>query len=75
MDGNVIRLVLEEATALTASLPESVREVAFSKAFDVLLDEHGVATRGSPRERGRSQSRPSRGIRSSPPRVHGVGPK
>jgi hypothetical protein len=42
MRGEVLRAVIEEATALTASLPESVQGVAFAKAFDVLLEEHAV---------------------------------
>ncbi len=50
---DALRSVLEEAAQLTASLPDSIQEVAFGKAFDALLGEYrttkahsGRATRG-----------------------------
>jgi len=76
VDGEALRLVLEEATALTASLPESVRGVAFAKAFDVLLNQRGTVMReGRPRRQGRSLGRSGGGVRTGPSRVGGVGPK
>jgi hypothetical protein len=76
MDAEVLRLVLEEATALTSPLPESVRGVAFAKAFDVLLNEHGIVmARGRARTRSRSLGRRGSGVRSGSSRVGGVGPK
>jgi len=71
MDGEVLKLVLEEATALTSSLPESIRDVAFSKAFDVLLQEHDVdMQRGRPRS-----SRRRSGGRGGASRARALGPK
>jgi hypothetical protein len=76
MEGDVLKLVLEEATALTASLPESVRQVAFSKAFDVLLEEQGTALHGArPRARSRFQGRSRSGGRAGTSRPRAVGPK
>jgi hypothetical protein len=71
MDCELLRVVLEEATALTSSLPESVRGVAFSKAFDVLFQEHGGAT---PQRRPQNSRRRS-GRRTGVSRARPLGPK
>jgi hypothetical protein len=39
MNSETLRAVLEEASALTSFLPEGIRQVAFSKAFDALIDQ------------------------------------
>jgi hypothetical protein len=44
MNTETLKAVLEEASALTSSLPEGIQPAAFSKAFDVLLEQHGIGT-------------------------------
>ena len=67
-----LRTVLEEAAQLTASLPDSIQEAAFGKAFDALLEEHGTAIA----RRGQTLRRPSPGGRRRPAsRPRRKGPK
>ena len=44
MNSEILRSVLEEASALTTFLPDDIRQVAFSKAFDFLLEDRVTAT-------------------------------
>jgi hypothetical protein len=68
----VLRTVLEEAAQLTASLPDSIQEVAFGKAFDALLEEYGTAMA----RRGRTTRGPSLGgRRAAASRPRRTGPK
>jgi len=77
MNSEILRHVLEEASMLTASLPEGIQQVAFSKAFDALLAEHLAAVQPQRRSRGRSsQPRISIGSpRERSDRSRRVGPK
>lgn len=72
-----MRGVLEEASMLTASLPESIQQIAFSKAFDVLLAERLGTVQPQRRVRGRSSlSRISLGSsRARSDRARRIGPK
>jgi hypothetical protein len=42
MNNEILKAVLEEASALTSSLPEGIQPAAFAKAFDVLLEQRGI---------------------------------
>jgi hypothetical protein len=67
-----LRTVLEEAAQLTASLPDSIQEVAFGKVFDALLEEYAT-TRA---RRGRTTRGPSLiGRRGDTSRPRRRGPK
>jgi hypothetical protein len=72
MNDEILRSILEEASALADSLPAGIQQAAFEKAFDVLLEEHRATARQRPTaERGRSRGRTSAGG----PRAHRAGPK
>jgi len=72
MSNEILKAVLEEASALTSSLPEGIQPAAFSKAFDVLLEQRGIRV-------SRQRSAPSRQASlkkySSNARPRRVGPK
>jgi hypothetical protein len=77
MSNEILRAVLEEASALTSSLPEGIQPAAFSKTFDVLLEQRGI---GVSRERSAgSRQTPlkkySSNARTSTSRPRRVGPK
>jgi hypothetical protein len=75
MESEALKAVLEEASALTSALPEGIRATAFAKAFDVLLEQHGIVP--SPHRRGKPAS-PRRYLGnavSSPSRSRRAGPK
>lgn len=76
MDSEILKAILEEASAMTSFLPEAIRQVAFSKAFDVLLRQVEVPTqqrvRAAPKRATARQYPRGRG-RSS--RSHRAGPK
>lgn len=74
MNGEILKAVLEEASALTASLPAGIQQVAFEKAFEVLLQERRA--RAQRQRRGSLQGRNSnRGLRGDSSRSRRVGPK
>jgi hypothetical protein len=76
MNSETLKAVLEEASALTSFLPEGIRQIAFSKAFDVLVEHREIPEQ--PRLRAASKRVPAkpylRGPRRSS-RTHRVGPK
>jgi hypothetical protein len=77
MNGEILKAVLEEASALVAPLPTSIQRVAFAKAFDALMEER-TATLQQPQQRGhrQSQSRISSGtLGGRNARSQRVGPK
>lgn len=71
MNSEILQGVLEEASALTSSLPAQVQEVAFSKVFDALLAEHTARSRRS------NSMKASRGAgpRAGSLNAHRIGPK
>jgi hypothetical protein len=77
MNGEILRAVLEKASALIADLPAEIQQVAFVKAFDALLEER---TAGAQRNRRptRRQLQPrasSAGLRTGGGGSRRVGPK
>lgn len=68
MNGEILKAVLKEASALTSSLPENIQQVAFAKAFDALLEQREggkrrakqPASRQHPGSAGNSASRSRR---------------
>jgi hypothetical protein len=77
VNSEILRSVLEEASALTASLPDDIRQVAFSKAFDALLEDRVTTTQPQRRVQSRrAQPRISiRGPLGRSARLRRVGPK
>jgi hypothetical protein len=74
MNNEILRAVLEEACALTSSLPEGVQPAAFAKAFDVLLEQRGIGEK----QRRRAKQVPrqySSGRGNAASRSRRVGPK
>lgn len=75
MDNEILKAILEEASALTAFLPAGVQQIAFAKTFDVLLDERrATAKRHKATERGPSR-RISTGSLRGGSRSRRAGPK
>jgi hypothetical protein len=76
VNSEILKAVLEEASALTSWLPEGIQPAAFAKAFDVLIDQRA----GANRRRGAvSKQGPPRqyegSSRNSGARSRRVGPK
>lgn len=77
MNSEILRGLLEEASTLTACLPESIQQIAFSKAFDALLAERVATVQAQGRAQGKS-SQPRISVRSArrrSDRSGRVGPK
>jgi hypothetical protein len=72
VNNEILKTVLQEASALTASLPEGIQGVAFAKAFDVLLEERRATV-----QRQQRTDRTSSGgrLRAGTSRSRRVGPK
>jgi|HubBroStandDraft_2_1064218.scaffolds.fasta_scaffold16570_3 hypothetical protein len=75
MNNEILKAVIEEASALASSLPEGIQPTAFAKAFDILLEQramgekrHRQAKQAAPRRRSSSEARPTS-------RSRRVGPK
>jgi hypothetical protein len=76
MSGDILREVVEEASAITSSLSENIQGIAFAKVFDALLRQRGIETPSRPRRtttRAAQTGRPGTGIRSGA--SHRAGPK
>lgn len=76
MNTEILKSVLEEASALTSSLPEGIQPAAFAKAFDVLLEQRSGANRRSkPMPKQTSLKQYGSGVRNSALRSRRAGPK
>lgn len=73
MNSEILLSVLEEASALTASLPDEIRQVAFSKAFDALFEDRVTTTKRQ--RRVQSKRVPPRISIRGGARLRRIGPK
>jgi hypothetical protein len=75
MNNEILKAVLEEASALTSSLPERIQPAAFAKAFDVLLEQRGIGTNRQLRAKQSAPKQHSNGGGNSASRPRRAGPK
>jgi hypothetical protein len=74
MNNEMLKAVLEEASALTSSLPVGIQPTAFAKTFDVLLEQRGIVEKRQRRSR-QATLKYSSSAGNSTSRSRRVGPK